>query len=322
MKEVILFIALQTICFGAFCQNPRWIEFGTRIPAVTNLDVLWNTPTNFGVGSNVPTNAWHSNLGIYRLLPRHFSTQSISNLMAMFSFTGRDKTTQGSEEMAFKKDRKLLTISFSSGSIEYEMPERRYGPTNLAKDVPSEERLPELVTNFLNIVGISPSEIMLNSHGVPAFNFSEPYSWFYIGGETITNVPFRSVVMSRAVEGAQVIGLPGHCRLEFGEHGAIIQIQLSWPSLELVKNVRTLGPSAIMRSFQQGKALQGFLPSGFGDIDWFKVKSVTINQAWPCYFAGTTRVMYPFLALWARVETDHGNADIEIDCPILDESGL
>ena len=322
MKKVLLFISLQAICFVAFCQNPRWSEFGTRIPAVTNLDVRWNTPTNFGIGSNVPTNAWHSSMGIYKVTARHFSAERISNLMEMFSFTDRDKAEQTSDEIAFKQNQRLLTISFSAGSIEYEMPERRYGPTNLAKNVPGFEQLPGLVTNFLKNVSISLTEIMTGTNGAPAFNFSEPYAWFYVGDETITNVPFRAVVLSRAVEGAQVIGTSGHCRLEFGEQAAIIKIRLSWPSLELVKSVQTLTPSAVMKMFRQGKAMQGFLPSGFADIDWFKVKSVTINQAWPCYFSGTKSTMYPFLALWANVETDHGSADIEIDCPIIEESGL
>ncbi|HWY31927.1 MAG TPA: hypothetical protein VNX46_14300, partial [Candidatus Acidoferrum sp.] len=111
-------------------------------------------------------------------------------------------------------------------------------------------------------------------------------------------------------------------RVEYGEHGRIIQIHLSWPALELVKTVPTLSPAAIIQMFQQGKAVQGFVPTGFGDIDWFRVKSITIKQAWPCYFSGTTQMLYPFLAMWATVEADNGNADIELDSPIVDESKL
>ena len=320
MKKVILFIVLQTICVGAFCQNPRWTQFGTRIPAVTNLYVCWNTPTHYGVGSNVPTNMWHSTFGIYQLEGQRFPSQTISNVMMMGSFSDADKIEQTDDEIAFKKDGRSLNVSFSTASIDYETPERRYSPTNLSQDVPNVEEIPGLVTNFLKTVGINPTELLPGTNGAPAFDFSEPYTWFYVGSQTITNIPFRAVVLRRGVEGAQVIGASGHCRIEYGEHGKIVQIQMSWPSLERLKTVPTLGIPAIMQAFRQGKVIQGFLPTGLEDIDWFKVKSVTVNQAWPCYFAGTTRTLFPFLAMWATVETDHGSADIELDCPIVDES--
>jgi hypothetical protein len=322
MKKVFIFLSLQTICFIAFCQNPRWAEFGTRIPAVTNLDVRWNTPTAPGIGSNVPTNAWHPTLGIYQLRGQSFSPQIISNLMAIGSFTDKDKVEQTADEMAFRKAGRTLTFTFSTGSVDYETPEKHYSPTNLALAVPSPEDIPGLVTNFLPTVGISPAELLTDTNGAPAFNLSAPYTWFYVGDQTVTNVPFRSVVLTRGIEGGQVIGGAGHCRIEYGEHGQIIQIQMSWPSLERLNSVPTLGPTAIVQAFRQGKAIQGFLPTGFADIDWFKVKSVTVNQAWPCYFAGGTRRLYPFLALWANVVTDHGSATIELDCPAVDERKL
>ena len=322
MKKNLLVIFFQLICFASFGQNPRWVEFGTHIPAVTNLDVRWNTPTNFGVGSNVPTNAWHSTLGIYQLSARRFSAENISNLTAILLLSEADKAAQTSEEIIYKKEERLLTISFAKGSIEYEIPAPHYSPTNLAQGVPAKEQIPGLIANFFKAVGIPLSEIMADTNGAPAFNLSAPFTWFFVGNETITNVPFRTAVLKRAVEGANVCGESGHCRLEFGQHGAIIQIQLSWPSLKRIKNGRVLTPFAIMQTFRQGKAIQGFIPSNFAEIDWFHVKSVTINQAWPSYFAGTTSMMYPFLALWANVETDHGSTDIEIDCPIIDENEL
>jgi hypothetical protein len=29
---------------------------------------------------------------------------------------------------------------------------------------------------------------------------------------------------------------------------------------------------------------------------------------------------YPLVALWTTVDTGHGNIDVEIDCPIIDET--
>jgi hypothetical protein len=30
--------------------------------------------------------------------------------------------------------------------------------------------------------------------------------------------------------------------------------------------------------------------------------------------------VHPFATLWATVDTGHGNVDVEIDCPIIDEA--
>ncbi len=60
---------------------------------------------------------------------------------------------------------------------------------------------------------------------------------------------------------------------------------------------------------RQGAALDN------GYIDWLSVKSITIKQPWPCYFAGNSNFVYPFLALWTT-------AEVGIDCPIIDETKL
>jgi hypothetical protein len=320
MEKVILFISLQLFCLTGFCQNPRWTEFGTRIPALPDLEVRWNTPTNSGVGSNLPTNSWPASMGIYRLTPRHFSPEIISNLMVKCSLVTTNKVKQSEDTLVFKNGARVLTITYSSGSIKYDSPERNFGPTNLAQGVPQIRDMPRLITNFLSGVGIMVPEIAKDTNGAPAFNLWQPYTWFFVDGKTITNIEAQAAVISRAVEGAKVIGQAGICRLQFGEGGLVSKIELSWPALELSKTFPTLKPDAVMQAFHQGKVVQGFLPTDFSDIDWRKVKSVTIKQAWPSYFAGTTKWLYPFLTLWATVETDHGSVDIELDCPIIDES--
>ena len=56
------------------------------------------------------------------------------------------------------------------------------------------------------------------------------------------------------------------------------------------------------------------------------VKSVTVTRAEACYFTGTSSSpldkLYPHAALWTTVDTGHGNIDVEIDCPIIDETKL
>ncbi|MGB8368056.1 MAG: hypothetical protein WCF71_02050 [Verrucomicrobiia bacterium] len=320
MKKTVLLILFQIICTSGFSDNPRWKVFGTPIPAHADLDVRWEAPNKF-VGSNVPTNKWPSKIWIYSLEPRKFSPKIISSLMAMCSFTEKDKVQQDSNGVTFRNGARILSISFPTGSIQYQTPEANYSPTNLAQGVPRMSEMPKLTKNFLRAVGLKLSEIERDTNGAPNFDFWEPFTVFYLKSGSVTNIAFRAVVFRRAVDGAEVIGDAGYCQLHFGEHGKISQIDFSWPDLKRYESAVTLKPQAIIQLIREGKAHQGLLPMGFDGIDWQTVKSVTVKQAWPCYFGGDSR-LYPFLDLWTTVETSQGYVDIEIDCPIVDEAKL
>lgn len=305
---------------SGFSDNPRWKVFGTPIPAHADLDVRWEAPNKF-VGSNVPTNKWPSKMWVYSIEPRRFSSKVISNLMAMCSFTEKDKVQQDSNGITFRSGARILSISYPSGSIQYQTPEPNYGPTKLAQGVPSMSEMPKLTKKFLRVVGLKLSEIERNTNGAPNFDFWQPLSVYYLKSGSITNIAFRAVVFRRAVDGAEVIGDAGYCQLHFGEHGRISQIDFSWPDLKRYKSAETLKPETVIQLIRNGKAHQGLLPMGFDPIEWQAVKSVTVKQAWPCYFGGDSR-LYPFLDLWTTVEAPQGYVDIEIDCPIIDETKL
>jgi hypothetical protein len=323
MKRFLLSILIATACATAYAGNPRWKEVGTPIPAHANLDVRWETPTNEGAGFNVPTNAWPAKMWVYRLSRQDFSFNVISNLMALCSFTKTDKIKQDANEIVFKNfdGTRALAISFAKGTIRYDTPEPHYGPTNLAVGVPLMSEMPRLTKQFLQAVGIPLSEIQ-KTNGAPSFDFWQPFSEYYGKGGPITNIEYRAVFFRRSVDGAQVIGNAGGCSLRFGEHGRISQIHLTWPNLQPDKSSPTLAPQTIMQLLRRGKARQGLLPMGADDIDWPTVKSVTIKQAWPCYYAGNSAVLYPYLTLWTTVETPKGYVDVGIDTPIIDETGL
>jgi hypothetical protein len=313
MKRITFFILIEMACVVGFSKNPRWemIE-KVPIPAHTNLNVHWD------VSIKLPHKVW-----IYQLVPRRFSSKTISSVMTMCSFAEKDKIQQDINSITFKSPDglRILSISSSLGSISYDIPKPHYSPTHLAEDVPKMSEMPELTSNFLRIVGIELSEIKKNTNGLPNFGFWEPFTEYYLkGGGSITNIAFRAVVFCREVDGAEVIGKAGHCGLEFGEHGKIIQIHLSWPKLKRHKSFPTLKPQAIIQLLREGKCLQEPVPTNVGDIDWPSVKSVTVKKAEPCYFAGDTSWLYPFLWLDTMVDTGHGIVEVGIDCPIFDES--
>jgi hypothetical protein len=313
MKKIILFILFQITCATGFSENPRWKEFGTPIPAHANLDVRWEAPTK-----TFPSKVW-----VYRLLPNRWSPEIISRLTACCSFTGEDKAEQNANGMMFRSrdGSRRLSISFSFGTIDYETAPHYYMPTNLAKDVPEMSRMPELTTNFLQSIGIRLSDIEKNTNGTPAFGFWQPLTLFFDNGATITNIGFRAVSFRRSADGLPFVGdKGGDCAIQFGEHGQISKIHLSWPNLERQKSYSTVTRKTAMKYLREGKAVQGLLPIDFGDFDWNAVKSVTIKKAWPSYYAGNSDWLYPYLALWTTVDSGHGNVDVEIDCPIIDEA--
>jgi hypothetical protein len=324
MRIIIFVILFQTACLAGFSENPLWKNADeTPIPARADLDVRWETPRNY-ISSNVPTNKWPSKMWIYELTPREFSPKVISNLMLMCSFTEKDKMRQDTNEVIFKSPDGLrtLSISFASGGISYNIPEPHYGPTNLAEDVPKMAEMPELTKGFLRKIGIKLSEIEKNTNAAPHFNFWEPFTEYFVKPTPITNVEFRAVVFRRSVDEAEVIGNAGYCELHFGEHGKVSKIDFSWPDLKRYKSAPTLKPQAIIQLLREGKAHQGSTFDNVGNIDWASVKSVTIKQAWPCYFAGNSNFLYPFLALWTTVDTGQRIIEMGIDCPIIDESKL
>ncbi len=242
--------------------------------------------------------------------------------MVMCSLEEKDRTVQDTNGMIFLSSDgfRKLCLSFPAGVIRYETVDHHYGPTNLAKGVPEMSRMPELTTDFLAKVGISLSDIEKNLNGAPNFDFWEPLKLYFLKSGTITNIEFRAVVFSRSVDGAKVIGDAGHCGLEFGEHGKISQIHLSWPDLNRYESRPTLKPRTMLQLLRQGKARLGFRPDNFRDTDWAGVKSVTIKKAIPSYYAGSSDWLYPYIFLWATVETGHDTIEVEIHCPIIDES--
>jgi hypothetical protein len=318
MRKIAVIILFQAIYLVGFSQNPRWkYAEDIPIPAHTDLDVRWD------VTSDVPTNKWPSKMWIYQLAPRKFSPKTVSNVMRMCSFTEKDHVQQDTNGVTYKSSdgKRTLTISFASGSIRYNAPEPQHiKASSVFEGLPTAKEMPKLTKNFLQAIGIKLSEIQKNTNGVPNFPLSELGRIFLTNHTFITNIWAREVFVRRSVDGADVIGNAGYCSLDFGEHGKLSKIDFEWPDLKRYQSAPTLKPQVITHLMREGKACQGATFDSVGYIVWPSVKCVTIKQAWPCYFAGDSNFLYPFLALWTTVDTGHGNADVGIDCPIIDET--
>jgi hypothetical protein len=284
--------------------------FGTPIPPKADLSLRWEAPTN----------GWPRSVWVYRLLPNNFSPEVISNAMALCLLTAKEITKRDMSGIGCRSadGSRKLSIAFSSGRIDYEAPERRYGPTNLAVGVPTMAELPELATNVIQKLGIDLSDLK-GYYDASKFYFGGPETWYYVDKAIVTNFAYRTVSFRRSVEGIPISGGDGGT-IDFGEHSKIRRIAISWRKLEPIKSFQTYSPEMVMRQFRGGKAIQGLVPGNFSGINWRTVKSVIITHAMPGYCSGNSDVLYPFLALTALVETDEGKVEIEIDTPLIDET--
>lgn len=312
MKRICYLTLVQLFCVGiCSAQNPRWkLVDETPIPPHVNLDVRWTASTK-----TLPSKVW-----VYHLLPYHFSAEAISNVIMGCSFTEQEvKARKGNEVYFADKTGRKLSIS-ASGSIHFETPEAKFSPTKLAQGVPLMSELPGLATNFVRQIGIPISEVM-GYFETDKFNFSEPLTMYYVGDTTITNIAFRSIKFRRSVDRIPFVGGDG-ASVDIGEYGKPARIDVTWHDLKRFKSYPTVSQKTIIGFLRQGKTFQGLLPMSIGAIDWSAVKSVTIKKVLPCYFAGNTENIYPFLVLFATLDNGQESVDVQIECPMIDETKL
>ena len=317
-KKRILILLVQCICATGLSQGLSLQTLGQPFKS-PNLLVCWDAPTNV-----LPSTVWS-----YRLLPRTFSARAISNLVAACGLSEDDESISNADAVVFKNADKnptrFLGISSSRGAIYYQSV-NNYGPTNLAKDVPAMGEMPKLTTNFLSEFGINTADIEKRTNGTPRFRFWEPSTEYFVSNEIITNIEFRAVNFRRSVDGANVLGAgtAGNGQIEFGPHGRPVGIDLTWPNLERHKSFRTVTTETIIRWIREGKAVQGGIALNLPDIDWMTAKRLTVKKAEICYYAGNhlspSLWLMPLVSLWTTVDTGNGMVNVEIDCPITDET--
>lgn len=315
-RTIRLVLLLQMAWATGFSQSLSLSRLGDAFQR-TNLDVRWEAHTNA-----LPRTVW-----IYRLLPKTFPPAAISNLAMECGFTEKDKKKSTADQAIYKDADKFPSkqLNVSRGSIFYNAVSH-YGPKNLATNVPEMSQMPLLTTNFLSRFGVDLSDIEKNADGAPNFHYWEPFKEYFMPDGIVTNIEFRAVSFSRAVDGATIIGAgtAGDGEIYFGPNGKPAHVDLSWRDLQRVKSCPTVTPETIIQRIRYGRAVQGGIPMNLPSIDWATVKSLTVKKADLCYYAGDRLApspwLMPLLSLWTTVDTGNGNVDVEIDCPIIDET--
>jgi hypothetical protein len=314
VKKILAVVFLNAFWSAGFSENLPLNEMGKPFSS-PNLVVHWKVQTNV-----FPSTVW-----IYRLRPTIFSPAVISNLMQVARLTSNDETKNDASENFVSSDKtRSLQIDSTLGRIDYtDESVVHSGATNLSVDVPQENELLGLTTNLLPELGLKPSDIKKKKNSnEPEFNFYEPeLTMYYFNSVLVSNIPQRSVFFRRALDSGAFLGNDegGNCWIYFGSHKAISKIALKWPTIERYKSFPVADFKTLAKWIREGKARHGFISMNVGEIDWAKLKSMTVSKAEMCYLTGKNYV-YPIASLWTTIDTGYGEIDIEIDCPIIDET--
>ena len=296
-----------------------------------NLSLKIGTPFNPGKAEivwQVPSNAVPSNVRTFKLLPNHFSSQDVSNLLMLCPFTERERVRDDADWLVFQTvdGSRRLGILYPLGSIEYRCREL-YTPTNLVQALPTREEAIALATNVLSKIGIDLSEIAHNRENSKLeARVADATTIYFVKGTFITNITSRTIRLRRAIDGTTIIGngTGGNCEVEFGDHAKIIKLSVSWRRLDPQRTFPTARRETLVRWIQKGKAVYGPIPGNLAGVDWKRAHMITIKKAELAYYAGTTIEpsdwAIPIASLWATVSTSHGDLDLEIDCPVIDET--
>ena len=318
MKRPLLCVLLQIVYMACYAQDVAF-DFGTPFQRA-DLDVRWNAPSN-----SLPSVMW-----VYRALPTKFSPAVISNLMELGSFRDKDKADHGTNVLVFESTDKSrrLWIYVSSGVINYEdKTASHFGTTNASVGVPSSDDVLQLTADFLPKLGINPSEISRKKGNSDAeMHVYADEEEFYVNKVFMTNIPFRGVRFRRALDGAKFLGnAGGDFQIEFGDHGKICKLDLTWQQLEREKAFHTATRETIIKWMREGKAVQNIIFTNISFIDWAAVQSVTVHETMTCYHGQNGPdshglLFIPYVALDTTVDTAGRMINVELDCPIIDES--
>jgi hypothetical protein len=309
----ILFLLLASLAAG-LSEGPPLNEMGQ--PFKTPRAVFeWD----------VPTNVFPSSLTVYKRTVTDFSPAVVSSMERIGHFRDADKKMDGTAAVFSSPDgARQLRIDPATGDIEYSNSGVVHGgTTNVSVGVPEESELLPLTMKLLPKLGIKVSEIQRQEgSSKPEFNFYEPdLSIFTLNSVLVSNIPQRSVFFRRQIDSGAVVGNDegGNGWIYFGSNHAISKISLKWPTLKPYKTFQTADFNTLEKWIRQGRARHGFIEMNVGDLDWPRLKKMTVKKAQICYVTDGNFI-YPIASLLVGVDGPYGPLDVEIDVPAYDAS--
>jgi hypothetical protein len=325
MKPAVFFILLLTLCVSSLAQNVPFSHLG-RPFSYTNLPLVWDAPTN-----HLPRTVW-----IYRAVPSEVSPMTISNSVALGSFTEKDrKKVVGYPRTISYADpsgKRTLWINSDWSFIDYANSEA--DNMHISEGVPSEQQALEMGIALFPKLGVDRNQLAKkpNSDELRA-SFTEGTATLYKTISSLayaTNLHMRGVTFMRSLDGIDFSGgyARGGCTIEFGHHAKISRIRVAWRKFVRDKLYETVSPDTLGKWITEGKAVWYSLPDS-PDIPWPEVKKITINKITSLYYSeGYSEYdkpqnwACPFAEMAVTADCGKTNFTFFLDCPILSPNAV
>ena len=311
-----LFLGIAASANGGILTNESSAVF-------KDTDIVWAASTN----------DWPTHLWTYKVIPQVFSDAVISNLMAVGSFTSKDRTNISNyidtkDQVIFygnlEGTMKHLAICPALGFIEYhDGTAKSASQLKPIAAVPDQDETTRLGLQYLRLIGIDVSQIATKADSCDLDLHWERQTIDYVDQQTKTEVTLTNgygIFFLRRIDGVNVagIGLNGGAYLSFGNNGKLADLQMSWRNLKPYELNDCPPPQQITEWLRSGHITLHSLSSAA--IDYARIQKLTIIKATPLYtgkhYDEPLDVVSPFARFEAVAEEGTNTASLWFESPL------
>jgi len=271
---------------------------------------------------------WPDALWIYKVAPQNFAEPVVSNLMAVGSFTDKNRTKAPSylsdvdrKTIYFGNDSKYLALCPTIGYVEYhdEGADARMGDPVIG--VPDENAVISLGLKYLRMAGIDQSQLAVRPETGSLALHGEKRDRSYVdknSGQRIEAIDSRGVFFLRRIDNINFtgMGIQGGAYIRFGNNSNVVDFKISWRNL-IPHELRSCPtPQQIAEWIRSGRAA---LMPGSGAIP-NNVSRFMISRATLFYDGRPGDESMDFASPYALVdiaaEGEHGTNNITFKVPM------
>ena len=308
--------------------------FGGSPDATTNA-----SPTGLGraeVTWPALANGWPETLWVYKVVPQEFPPAVVSNLLAIGSFTAKDKTPSPPDIRERDKKAtcfsspdasKRLAICPSLGFLDYR-DGKAEAPNQLTPvvGVPNEQEATRLGLKYLRLVGVDvsqlatkPSTCDLDLHWeVGVLRFTDEKT-----GAEVARTNLYGVRFTRRIDGVDAWGMGtcGGAIIRFGNNAKVASLQVCWRNLKPIELHQCPSPQQITEWLRKGQITLGHYAGGapLGSLPG-RIKKLIITKAalfYDAHFQGDPMDwVAPFARFEAIAEVGQATTPVWFQCPL------
>lgn len=315
MKSILHFLFVLGCGVMSVVGGPSAVRGPATLQSV---EIIWSAPTN----------KWPEALWVYKVEPQNYPVSVISNLLALGSFTTKDKSDSLLGQARFKDksilyfrnsdESKHLGIYPSLGFVDYNDRSAEARMTEPAVKIPGEEEVPLIALKYLRLLAIDPSQLETKSNSCDLSIHGERRTRGHLDGKGADEVDSRGIFFNRRLDGIPFrgIGLNNGVRVRFGNNAKVIDLQVYWRNLKPYELRECASPDQILHWLKSGQIAQ---PTQAGPAE--QISKITITKAVFLYDGKFGDEMQdfvnPYLNLEAVVENGRGSQPRFFESPIF-----